>query len=77
MTFDKDDVVFLMIAIGYMAWNSYQNYTFTKEVNRKMEEVVDYNYTLLLRQARISSRLDEIEASQDSIRYYICQQKNK
>lgn len=77
MTFHKDDVALLLVVLAYIGWNSFHTYTFTKAIDSKIEELADYNNALLIRQARISTRMEEIVAKQDSIRSYICEKKNK
>ncbi len=77
MTLDKDDLGFIIIVLCYLGWNSYRNYTFTNEINEKVDRIDSYEVSILKEQVELSDRMYEIEQHQDSIRSYICKQKNK
>lgn len=67
MTFEKDDVVMIFILLGFMSLLTYNNYTFISRVDEKLTEVRDFNYSLLIRQAHMSLRLDTIRYKLDSV----------
>lgn len=57
----------ILILLGFMSWLAYNNYTFTKKVDEKLTEVSGFNYSLLIRQAHMSLRLDTIRYKLDSV----------
>jgi hypothetical protein len=67
MTFEKDDVAMILILLGFMFWLAYNNYTFISRVDEKLTEVRDFNYSLLIRQAHISLRMDTMRYKIDSL----------
>jgi hypothetical protein len=67
MIFDKDDVPFIVIILGFVAWVTYSNYAFISRVDKKLEEMRELNYSLLIRQAHISTKQDVIKNRIDSL----------
>jgi len=67
MTFDRDDAALLFILLGFLGWATYSNYAFVSRVDEKLNEVREYNYNLLLRQAHISMKQDSIMNAIDSL----------
>lgn len=67
MTFDRDDAALLFILLWFLGWAAYSNYAFVARVDEKLNEVREYNYNLLLRQAHISMKQDSIMNAIDSL----------
>jgi energy-coupling factor transporter transmembrane protein EcfT len=67
MIFEKDDAAMILILLGFMFWLTYSNYTFISRVDEKLTEVRDFNYSLLIRQAHISLRMDTMRYKIDSL----------
>lgn len=67
MTFEKDDAAMILILLGFMSWLTYNNYTFISRVDEKLTEVREFNYSLVIRQAHMSLRLDTIRYKLDSV----------
>lgn len=67
MMFHRDDVPFIVILLGFFAWMAYSNYAFISRVDKKLEEIEDFSYSLLLRQAHISTKQDIMASRIDSL----------
>jgi hypothetical protein len=67
MIFEKDDAAMILILLGFMFWLTYSNYTFISRVDEKLTEVREFNYSLLIRQAHISLRMDTMRYKIDSL----------
>jgi hypothetical protein len=67
MIFEKDDAAMILILLGFMFWLTYSNYTFIARVDEKLTEVREFNYSLLIRQAHISLRMDTMRYKIDSL----------
>ena len=67
MILEKDDEATTLILVGLMFFLTYSNYTFIARVDEKLTEVREFNYSLLIRQAHISLRMDTIKYKIDSL----------
>jgi len=68
MIFDKSDIPFLIIVFLSFAFLLYTNYQHNQKIEEKLKEVLDYNFTVIVRQARTEDQLNKISVEIDSLR---------
>jgi hypothetical protein len=69
MLYDKHDVPFIIFVLGIILFVLYTNYTYTSETTEYVKEIKDYNLSILIRQARIEDKQEQIMHRIDSIRF--------
>lgn len=68
MQFDKEDYWFIGIMVFALMCIVYANTKSNEKIEKMLTESGNYNFTVVVRQARIEQRLDTISVRLDSIR---------
>ena len=68
MIFDKNDIPFLIIVFSFFAFLLYTNYQHNQRVEEKLKQVLDYNFSVIVRQSREEEQINKISVEIDSLR---------
>jgi hypothetical protein len=68
MTFDKNDIPFIVIILGMLFYLLVSNFTYYQEVKTELKRVEEYNHAILIRIIQIEQTQEKISVELDSLR---------